>query len=242
MQTLDLMTASTAEPKVPAIRPQLRPVTMPPRGAQAPAKPSATFYAKHLKRPLDIVLVLLGSPLAVPLIALMALAIFLTGGKPFYRQERLGQGGKLFTMWKLRTMVRNADTALDAHLEATPEDRTEWEANQKLRDDPRITRIGRLLRKTSLDELPQIWNVLKGEMSLIGPRPMMVCQKVLYLGEGYYTLRPGITGLWQVSRRNDVSFTERANIDGIYARNVSFKGDLRILAKTVKVVLRGTGY
>ncbi len=242
MQMLDMTTPMQTDLNAPVLRPQLREVTMPPVGAVVPTKPAPSRYARFFKRPLDVLLVLLGSTVAVPLIGLMVLAIALTGGSPLYRQTRLGKGGKLFTMWKLRTMVPNAAAALEAHLAANPDARAEWEANQKLRDDPRITRIGRLLRKTSFDELPQIWNVLKGDMSLIGPRPMMVCQKVLYLGESYYTLRPGITGLWQVSRRNDVSFTERANIDGIYARSVSFKGDLRILAQTVRVVFRGTGY
>ncbi|MEY1554565.1 sugar transferase [Yoonia sp. R2331] len=241
MQTLEQMTAQKVEHAVSVARPSLRAVTMPPKPAQAPAQPGATRYASYFKRPFDIFMVLLGAPLAVPLIGLMICAIWLSGGQPLYRQERLGRGGKLFTMWKLRTMVTDADAALAAHLASHPAARAEWDANQKLRDDPRITRIGRVLRKISFDELPQIWNVLRGDMSLIGPRPMMVCQKVLYLGEGYYTLRPGITGLWQVSRRNDVSFTERANIDGIYARNVTFKGDLRILAQTLRVVFRGTG-
>lgn len=242
MQQLEIDTAQFAVDATPVVRPQLRQVTLPPKGSLAPARMPMSFYAAYLKRPLDVLLVLLGATIAVPLIGFMVLAIALTGGKPMYRQTRLGRGGKLFTMWKLRTMVPNAAQALATHLDDNPKAQAEWDANQKLRHDPRITRIGRILRKSSLDELPQIWNVLKGDMSLIGPRPMMVCQKVLYLGDSYYKLRPGITGLWQVSRRNDVSFTERANIDGIYARNITLKGDLRILAQTLRVVCRGTGY
>ncbi len=240
MQRLNVQPAN--EQLSEALRPQLRPVTMPPKGAVVPAPKAPSTYETWFKRPFDVTLVVFGAVIAVPLIGLMVLAIALTGGKPLYRQQRLGKGGKLFTIWKLRTMVRNADAALEAHLDANPEARAEWDANQKLRHDPRITRIGRVLRKISFDELPQIWNVLKGDMSLIGPRPMMVCQEVLYLGESYYTLRPGITGLWQVSRRNDVSFNERADIDAVYARRITFLGDLRILAKTIRVVLSGTGH
>ena len=241
MQSTDISKSLQMGAGTAVRRPNLRPVTMPPVGVVAPETPQPSIYARVFKRPMDIFLVLLGAPLAVPLIALMILAVSLTGGRPLYRQTRLGQHGKTFTMWKVRTMARNADEALKTHLDNNADAAAEWDANQKLRNDPRITLVGRLLRKTSLDELPQIWNVLRGEMSLIGPRPMMVCQEVLYLGDSYYKLRPGITGLWQVSRRNEVSFTERANIDAIYGRSITFKGDLRILAQTLRVVVRGTG-
>lgn len=204
--------------------------------------PRPSFYARFAKRPLDIALVLLGLPIAVPLIALMALAVALQGGQPFYRQTRVGKGGRTYTMWKLRTMVRGADHALHDHLHQNPQARAEWAAHQKLRDDPRITTVGLVLRKSSLDELPQIWNVLKGEMSLIGPRPMMINQQDLYDNASYFALRPGITGLWQVSRRNEASFFERAQIDAEYAKTVSFLKDAKILMSTLRVVLRGTGY
>jgi exopolysaccharide production protein ExoY len=144
-------------------------------------------------------------------------------------------------MWKLRSMVKNADQRLEAYLATNPEARAEWDSTQKLRDDPRVTLFGRIMRKTSLDELPQIWNVLKGDMSLVGPRPMMLEQQALYPGLAYYKLRPGITGNWQITDRNKTTFAARAEYDRDYAATVSLGADVGILAKTVRVVLNGTG-
>jgi lipopolysaccharide/colanic/teichoic acid biosynthesis glycosyltransferase len=144
-------------------------------------------------------------------------------------------------MWKLRSMVANADQLLSVYLAENPDARIEWDHSQKLRYDPRITRVGRIIRKTSLDELPQLWNVLRGDMSLVGPRPMMVDQQELYPGTAYYALRPGITGFWQVSVRNESSFSERAHFDADYLGRMSFVTDLKVLARTVSVVLNGTG-
>ncbi|PIL21960.1 hypothetical protein P775_01855 [Puniceibacterium antarcticum] len=144
-------------------------------------------------------------------------------------------------MWKLRSMVHDADSQLEAHLAADPLARAEWDRSQKLRHDPRITRIGRLIRKTSLDELPQLWNVFSGDMSLVGPRPMMPEQRKMYPGTAYYELRPGITGLWQVSVRNESSFAERAVFDTDYLHRVSIKTDILVLLRTVRVVFHGTG-
>ncbi len=131
---------------------------------------------------------------------------------------------------------------LQAYLAQNPKARAEWDATQKLKDDPRVTRLGRLLRKTSIDELPQLWNVVRGEMSLVGPRPMMISQRALYPGTAYYSLRPGITGFWQVSERNDCEFAQRARFDAEYDSRVSFAVDLSILIRTVQVVCRATGY
>jgi len=139
-------------------------------------------------------------------------------------------------------MVINADAKLEAYLASDPEARAEWDAHQKLKKDPRITLFGRILRKSSLDELPQLWNVLKGEMSLVGPRPMMESQRELYPGVSYYSLRPGITGTWQISDRNLCSFRARASFDEAYAREISFSKDVGILCQTVFVVARCTGY
>lgn len=200
------------------------------------------IYRSYCKRFLDVTLVVLSAPFVLPLIAALAILISQDGGKPFYSQRRVGQGGRLYRLWKLRTMVHGADAKLEAHLAANPEARQEWDATQKLRHDPRITRFGRLLRRTSLDELPQLWNVLIGDMSLVGPRPMMVSQIALYPGETYYALRPGITGYWQTSGRNDTTFEARAEYDASYGRDLSLGADLRILARTVGVVLRCTGY
>ena len=199
-------------------------------------------YRNGLKRLFDLLAIIVTVPVTVPLIALLAVLVRLSGGHSFYRQARIGRGGRVYTMWKLRSMVMEADAALDAHLATDPAARTEWDRTQKLKSDPRITRFGRILRKASLDELPQLWNVFKGDMSLVGPRPMLPEQRQLYPGQAYYRLRPGITGMWQVSARNESSFADRAGFDADYDRTVSLGTDLGLLAATVRVVLRGTGH
>lgn len=199
------------------------------------------LYRNFLKRLLDIVLVLVSAPLVIPLVGFMALLVLLDGGKPFYSQLRIGRGGRTFRIWKLRSMAPDADKQLKNYLAENPEARREWSQMQKLQHDPRITRVGRMLRKSSLDELPQLFNVLSGSMSLVGPRPMMPEQKALYDGTAYFKLRPGITGPWQISDRNACSFAKRVSYDEDYDRELSLWTDLRILAKTVLVVLRGTG-
>lgn len=202
----------------------------------------SSVYRNFFKRFLDTSLILIFLPIVLPLVALMALLVALDGGRPFYSQDRIGRGGKVYRIWKLRTMVHDADARLDAYLRENPVLRQEWLTKQKLLSDPRITPLGRILRKTSLDELPQLFNVLKGDMSLVGPRPMMVSQKEMYPGHAYYRLRPGITGLWQVSDRNETRFSERAWYDEEYDRTLSFGTDIRLLMATVRVVLRGTGH
>lgn len=200
------------------------------------------FYRNGAKRCLDITLVLLSLPISVPLVLGMMLLVALDGARPLYCQKRLGRGGRVFCMIKIRTMVLGADALLEGHLCKNPEARREWNESQKLKCDPRITRVGCFLRKSSLDELPQLWNVLKGDMSIVGPRPMMVEQRAIYPGEAYFELRPGITGPWQISDRNESSFAERATFDSNYLTSLSLSRDLSILFKTVSVVLRGTGY
>lgn len=214
------------------------------RATLVPRKIAGTGpYRTFFKRPLDLTLVVLSAPLVFPIIAFLALLVaMLTGGKPFYTQVRVGQNGKRFRMWKLRTMVKDADMQLEGHLQSNPEARVEWDATQKLKNDPRITPVGRLLRKTSFDELPQLFNVLNGTMSLVGPRPMMVEQEVFYKGSDYYELRPGLTGLWQVSDRNECEFGGRVAYDNIYNRTLSLKTDFGILYKTIGVVMRATGH
>jgi len=208
----------------------------------APRPVTSGFYAAFGKRALDVSLVLLALPFLLPVLAILAFFIALEGVNPFYLQKRLGRDGRVFHMLKFRSMVHNADRALSAYLDANPAAKLEWDHSQKLKKDPRITRVGRLLRKCSLDELPQFWNVLIGDMSLVGPRPMMVDQANLYPGRSYYWMRPGISGLWQVTDRNETAFTERAVYDDKYFHNQSFKMDLGILMKTFVVVFRGTGY
>ena len=200
------------------------------------------LYRSFGKRWLDIVFVIAILPAVVPMILFLAALVALDGGKPFYTQARVGKGGATYRMWKLRTMVPDADVKLQDYLADNASAREEWNHTQKLRRDPRVTRMGRFLRKTSLDELPQIWNVIVGEMSIVGPRPMMPDQRHLYLGREYYDLRPGITGLWQVSCRNASGFSDRAQFDATYHRTVSLAVDAKLILATVWVVLLGTGH
>lgn len=206
-------------------------------------KDGPVYLYRHLgKRLMDVLFVLLTLPFSLTLIGICALALWREGGSPFYTQKRLGQNGKEFSILKLRTMVRDADKVLEAYLASDPELRQEWDALQKLRHDPRVTPVGRFLRMTSLDELPQLFNVLRGDMSLVGPRPMMPDQLAMY-GEPkhYFALKPGITGLWQVSARNTAAFTYRNEVDGAYERSLTLNLDMTILFKTIGVVLRPTG-
>lgn len=200
------------------------------------------LYRNGAKRMIETLLVLLSAPVTLPVILLMALLVACDGRNPFFVQKRLGRNGRVFCIWKLRTMVIDAEHRLKAHLDSDPLARAQWDSTQKLKCDPRVTRVGRLLRKTSLDELPQLLNVLNGTMSLVGPRPMMIGQRHMYLGRAYYRLRPGITGLWQISARNESEFVARVRYDETYHRDLSGWLDLKILVGTVMVVLRGTGY
>lgn len=194
-----------------------------------------------LKRALDVALVAVTAPFTLFVVGALALLVRLDGGPAFYGQQRLGRDGRVFVLWKLRSMVPDAEARLERYLADNPLAREEWSRTQKLRADPRVTRLGRYLRKYSLDELPQLWNVFVGDMSLVGPRPMFPAQRILYPGVAYFDFRPGLTGLWQVSERNRTSFAERADYDNRYADRVSLATDLRIMARTVAVVVRGTG-
>lgn len=202
-----------------------------------------SIYRNGGKRVMETVFILLSLPFFLPIVALCAIALWIEGGNPFYRQTRLGKDGERFSILKLRTMVRDADKVLESHLAANPEMRREWDEKQKIINDPRITRVGAVLRSTSLDELPQLWNVLTGDMSLIGPRPMMPEQLPIYGNAGhYFALRPGITGLWQVSARNENRFSFRNEVDAEYNKSLSITKDLAIVFKTVGVMLRRTGH
>lgn len=203
------------------------------------------FYPVHGKRLLDLLVLIALAPVALPLTVLILVVTALEGGQPLYSQLRVGQGGRLFRCWKVRTMVRDADRVLAEILQQDGALAREWHRNQKLARDPRITRFGALLRRSSLDELPQLWNVLAGHMSLVGPRPFTPEQQEMYQAgapdTAYYRLLPGITGLWQVSRRNLGSFGERAHYDSRYHADLGLLTDLRILWNTAFVVLRATG-
>ena len=197
-----------------------------------------------MKRLLNIAITMVSLPFVVPLSALLALAIRLDSDGPvFYSQERLGNGGKPFQVWKFRTMIKGADEVLAEYLSHNHEMRAEWKKTHKLKDDPRVTQVGKFLRKTSLDELPQLWNVLKGEMSLVGPRPI-VEDEIKHYGDSYRTytkVKPGMTGLWQVSGRNDTSYDYRVSLDEYYVRHWSIWLDLYILLRTVYVVIHRRG-
>ena len=199
------------------------------------------LYRRYVKRTLDVGLILMALPIVLPAVLILAVLIALDGGSPFFRQKRLGRGGRIFTMMKLRTMQVDAEARLRDHLAGDDKARAEWDAFQKLQDDPRVTRIGQFLRRSSLDELPQLWNVLIGDMSLVGPRPMLPEQRHLYLGHAYYVVRPGVTGLWQVSDRNNSTFARRADFDADYERSLSPATDVRVLLATFAVVVRCTG-
>ena len=160
-----------------------------------------------------------------------------------FAHKRIGQHGKEFPCYKFRTMCVDADARLKEYLAANPEAREEWERDFKLKDDPRVTRVGRVLRRTSLDELPQLLNVLKGQMSLVGPRPIVKAEIPRYGSyiADFYMVRPGITGMWQVNGRSDTTYDERVQMDSWYVRNWSVWLDLSLLWKTVSVVLNHKG-
>ena len=228
----------------------LRPATAAPaflapdRATHPPERAAARcLYATHVKRGLDIVLSLILIAASAPVLVLVALALWLESGNPFYAQTRLGRGGRVFRMLKLRSMVPGAEAKLAGYLASDPALKEEWDRSQKLKKDPRITPLGRLARKTSLDELPQLFNVLRGDMSLIGPRPMLPGQLALYRHpDAYLALRPGLSGLWQVTARNSEDFGTRAELDRRYYKRISAGLDLRILLATFRAVLRATGY
>ncbi len=197
-----------------------------------------------LKRSFDMSAVLAALILFMPLLITLILVLLVVQGRPvIYRHKRIGRGGATFHCFKFRTMASNGDEILAQHLARDPAARREWEATRKLRDDPRVTPIGRLLRKSSVDELPQLFNVLRGEMSLVGPRPI-VSDEVRFYGANikhYNKVKPGLTGAWQISGRSDTSYAERVQLDTDYAATQTFTGDLLILARTVPAVLRARG-
>ncbi|MDF3418562.1 sugar transferase [Sulfitobacter sp. KE29] len=191
----------------------------------------------------DLGLGLMLLPVLLPVILVLCTLVAMDGGLPIFGHRRIGKGGREFRCWKIRTMVVDAEERLKKHLADNPEAAAEWEQNFKLENDPRITRMGRFLRKSSLDELPQLFNVFRGEMSFVGPRPV-VRDELLRYGlhqQVYMSMRPGVTGLWQVSGRNDVAYDQRVSMDVQYAREVSLVQDARIVAKTVTSVLSLTG-
>lgn len=198
----------------------------------------------RLARVLDISLILLAAPYMILAFLIIAISIKMDSPGPvFYRQARIGRSGRKFHVFKFRTMVQNADQVLQDHLDKSPQLKAQWATTHKLKQDPRVTRLGALLRKSSLDELPQLWNILKGDMSLVGPRPIVDAEVVKYgkCFNLYVQVRPGLTGLWQVSGRNDTTYKQRVELDEYYVRNRGLKLYFQILWKTVFVVLKKDG-
>jgi exopolysaccharide production protein ExoY len=213
--------------------------------AATPARPARGHRLRAVaKRAID----LLGAGtlllLTAPAFLALALLIKADGGPVFFAHQRVGRRGRRFGCLKFRSMVVDSGARLAALLESDPVARAEWEASRKLKDDPRVTRIGRFLRASSLDELPQLLNVLRGEMSLVGPRPVVAHELTEHYGEAardYLALRPGVTGLWQISGRSDTSYATRVALDSRYARSLSLRTDLAILLRTPLVVLLRRG-
>jgi Undecaprenyl-phosphate galactose phosphotransferase WbaP len=196
------------------------------------------------KRALDIIGAGVGLVLLAPLFLIVALMVRADGGPAFFAHQRVGRGGKLFGCLKFRSMVTDSQARLEALLANDPAARAEWEATRKLKNDPRITPIGRFLRSTSLDELPQLINVLRGEMSLVGPRPVQEAEIDRYYGASaahYMAVRPGITGLWQVSGRSETSYESRVALDVSYVSRPSLLADLSILLRTPVAVVSRRG-
>ena len=214
---------------------------LPARTRASIATPTAS--ATVAKRTLDVIGALVLGLVFAPLIVVIVFLMGRRGGSVIYRHRRVGRGGRIFCCLKFRTMVPNAEQVLRDLLESNAELRAEWARDHKLRNDPRVTRLGRFLRRTSLDELPQLLNVLRGEMSLVGPRPV-VREELLRYGRNvaiYLAAKPGITGLWQVTGRNNTDYRRRVVLDTYYVRNQNLMLDLYILAKTTGVVLGGNG-
>ena len=206
--------------------------------------PARYRAGQRAKRTLDVTGALLGLLMIAPLfLLLMALIKSTDGGSIFYGHKRVGRFGREFRCFKFRTMVPNGDAVLEKYLASNPAAREEWHATRKLQKDPRVTPLGAVLRKLSLDELPQLFNILTGEMSIVGPRPVVRDELTLYgrNAQFYLASRPGLTGLWQISGRNDVGYDERVAFDRQYIENWSFKTDLVIIAKTIPAVCLSQG-
>lgn len=201
-------------------------------------------FGKIVKRGADIIGSALLLVMLSPVFIMVALLIKKEGGSVFFLNKRLGRGGREFNCLKFRTMIPDAEKVLHELLESDPEAKALWETHRKMKNDPRVTKIGRFLRKSSLDELPQLINTIKGEMSLVGPRPILPDETEFFNKmqlANYYSVRPGITGLWQVSGRNDTSFKQRVHLDEWYVTNWSIWHDIVILLKTVSVIVKRSG-
>ncbi len=201
---------------------------------------------QFFKRSFDLIASILLIVFLLPFLVVFIVALLATSGSPvLYSHSRIGRGGVRFDCLKFRTMVQDSDRCLQQHLKLHPAAKVEWEATRKLRNDPRVLPLGRLMRVSSLDELPQLINIIKGDMSIVGPRPVMADELDQYYDasaqDHYTSVRPGLTGLWQVSGRNDTSYAQRVALDVEYVRQRTFLLDLKIIWKTVGVLLWRTG-
>lgn len=204
---------------------------------------SSSLYTAGVKRLFDVLFAIALLPILAPVILILWGLTRRDGGPGYFGHVRVGADGQAFKCWKIRSMCVDAEARLKTHLAENPDAAAEWARDFKLDNDPRITKLGNFLRKSSLDELPQIWNVLKGEMSFVGPRPIVTAELDKYGRNqwAYFATKPGITGTWQVSGRNDVSYDERVQMDVEYLENISFLYDSKVILKTASSVLSRTG-
>lgn len=201
------------------------------------------LYNQYFKRCFDFLFAIALLPVLVPVIAILYVLTRMQGGAGFFAHERIGQDGQRFKCLKIRTMVPDAEARLAVYLSENPDAKEEWDRTQKLTDDPRVTAVGRFLRRTSLDELPQLWNVLRGEMSFVGPRPVTEPELDRYglHKRAYLSLKPGITGVWQVEGRSNGCYDERLRMDQSYMNSIGLLYDLRLIMRTALVVVSPTG-
>lgn len=205
------------------------------------------YHIKHIpaKRAFDILFSLLALAFCLPIFLIIALVIRLnSSGNAIYSHERIGRGGKPFRCYKFRSMYSDADVRLNSLLQNHPEFQKEWATSRKLKKDPRVTPVGNFLRKTSLDELPQFWNVLRGDLSIVGPRPVVHDEVIHHLGEKalkILSVRPGLTCIWQVSGRSDVSYSKRIQLDEEYVDNRSLLLDIKLILKTIPSMISSRG-
>jgi exopolysaccharide production protein ExoY len=201
------------------------------------------IYRGIVKRYMDVLLSIVALTILLPLMGMIYILVHLDGGPGLFIHRRVGRHGRSFGCLKFRTMVVDAENALSSYLASDQAAKEEWEQTRKLKKDPRITRIGNYLRKSSADELPQLWNVLCGEMSIVGPRPI-TCSELVKYGEfagTYLSVRPGITGIWQIKGRSDVSYESRVQLDVEYCDNIKISHDILLIIKTFLVVLKRDG-
>jgi Undecaprenyl-phosphate galactose phosphotransferase WbaP len=206
--------------------------------------PSDLFRYRVVKRCFDVCLILMSAPLTLLAVGIVSVMVMLSSPGPiFYSHRRIRKNGAFFSMWKFRTMCVNSAEVLEEYLTQNPKARAEWNKTHKLRHDPRITPIGSFLRRYSIDELPQLWNVLRGHMSLVGPRPIVAAEVEKYADsfEYYCRVKPGLTGLWQVSGRSELTYDERVALDCTYVNRWSLREDIKILLRTFSVVVNQDG-